>query len=454
MSASEQSAAGVVDVDHVIGHAPYAGVPMVVTILGLLSLTLDGFDIQAVAFAGPALAQEWQVSRAALGPVLAAGLIGMAIGAVLFGRYADVKGRRQALIVSTLLYAAGSLACATSGDLTQLAIWRFFTGIGLGAPLAIASAMINEFTPARWRSVALAAAVVGIPLGGVAGSALAAEMVPAFGWQSIFIAGAVLPLALLPALWLWLPESPKFLTGRPERWPELAMLLNRVSGSNRYQAAQRFHSVEPGVRRRVSELFAPGLRAMTLTLWIAFLCNVFAVYVFFNWLPTVLGSVGLPVAAAIRGSLFFNIGGVVGALAGALLMNYLGSLRVTVGLALVSILSTVMIGQHPVFNGVPAASAGVALTAMMMLAGVGINGLQTQLYVLAAHVFPTPLRATGIGSCGAIGRVGGVLSTGAGSVMFALGLSGGNFFLGLAMVMVPTLLAMLAFRHHVTRLVD
>jgi AAHS family 4-hydroxybenzoate transporter-like MFS transporter len=275
-----------------------------------------------------------------------------------------------------------------------------------------------------------------------------------FGWQSIFIAGAVLPLALLPALWRWMPESPKYLAGRPARWPELAQLLNRVVGADRYQATQRFHSAEPGVRRRIGELFAPALRAMTLTLWIAFLCNVFAVYVFFNWLPTVLGSVGLPVAAAIRGSLYFNIGGVLGALVGALLMNYFGSLRVTVGLGLVSIVSTVMIGQHPVFNGAEAASAGVTLMALMSLAGVGINGLQTQLYVLAAHSFPTPLRATGIGSCGAIGRLGGVLSTGAGSVMFALGLSGGNFFLGLALVMVPTLLAMLAFRHHVQKLVD
>jgi len=94
----------------------------------------------------------------------------------------------------------------------------------------------------------------------------------------------------------------------------------------------------------------------------------------------------------------------------------------------VPIMATVMIGRHPVFNGGDAASAGVMLLAQISLAGVG--------------------------SCGAIGQLGGVLSTGAGSVVFALGLAGGNFFLGLALVMVPTLLATLIFRYHVQKLVD
>lgn len=443
-----------VDVDAVVAQARYAGLPLAVTILGLLALTLDGFDIQAVAFAAPALAEQWQINRAALGPVLAAGLIGMAVGAVVLGRVADVRGRRFALILSTVLYAGGSFATAAVHGLTALTVWRFLTGIGLGAPLAIATAMINEFTPPRWRSVSVAAAVVGIPLGGVAGSALAAELVPRFGWPSIFIAGGVLPLLLAAALALWFPESPKFLATRPTRHAQLARLLGRVSGQ-RYDAATRFFSGEDTAQRRgVTELLAPALRRVTLTLWLAFLCNVFAVYVFFNWLPTVLGSVGMPVREAIRGALIFNIGGVLGALSGAALVNALGSRRVTVVLGTVSVLATALIGQHAVFGSASAgaATADGALTLLMAMAGFGISGTQTLLYVLAAHAFPTTLRATGVGSCGAIGRCGGILSTGAGSVMFALGLSGGRFFSGLALCMVPTIVAMLLFTRHIHKL--
>ena len=441
----------VVDTEQVVSTAPFAGVPLLVTVLGLLALTLDGFDIQAVAFAAPALAELWGVKRAALGPVLASGLIGMALGAVSLGRYADQAGRRRAMIVSTLGYAVGSLLCATATDLTQLAIWRFVTGIGMGAPLAIGTAMINEFTPQRWRSLAVAAAVIGIPLGGMVGAALAGAVLPLYGWQAIFIAGAVLPLLLAVALWRWLPESPRFLSGKPAMAGTLAALLNRMTRSARFNAADQFVSGSPDdtQQRRVAELLAPALRLATTTLWIAFFFNVFAVYVFFNWLPPVLGSVGLSPVVAIRGGFIFNLGGVVGALLGATLGNFIGTRRVCTVLGSISVIATWLIGQNQVFGAGAVPEVNHALIWMMALAGFGISGLQTQLYVLAAHAFPTALRALGSGSCGAIGRVGGILSTAAGAVMFHFGLSGGRFFAGLALLLVVTLVTLQFFNRHI-----
>jgi len=113
------------------------------------------------------------------------------------------------------------------------------------------------------------------------------------------------------------------------------------------------------------------------------------------------------------------------------------------------VLATALIGQNAVFHAGAAPAVNLWLTWTMALSGFGISGLQTQLYVLAANTFPTALRALGSGSCGSIGRVGGVLSTAAGAVMFQLGLSGGHFFLGLALLLVVTLVALQAFKRHI-----
>lgn len=312
-----------------------------------------------------------------------------------------------------------------------------------------------EFTPLRWRNLAVSIAIVGVPIGGMLGASVAAVVIPTLGWRAIFVIGAALPALLVAAMWVWLPESPRYLAGRPARAEELSRLLGRVLGRG-HDSSERFvvrQATTVQGRTRVGAIFAPGLRYDTLVLWLIFFTNVSAVYAFFNWLPTVLSPAGLPLVTAIDGSFRFNLGGVFGALAGAVLMSRFGSRPVLAALALGAVLSTLAIGRSPVLSAAPGASTS-GLTEFMWLmsaAGACISGLQVGMYSVAAHVYPTACRSTGVGWSLGMARFGGILSSFGGAAFFAVGLGGKEFLMSIAGALVVTLAAVLALRRHMPK---
>src|SRR6202035_6044736 len=179
-------------------------------------LFLDGFDTTAIGYVAPALAKEWNIGKAALGPVFSAGLFGLMIGALLFGPLADRIGRKKIIIFSTLAFGIGTLATAFVRDVNTLLVIRFLTGLGLGGAMPNAIALTSEFSPHRRRATMVMVMFCGFSVGAALGGFLAAGLIPHFGWRSVFVVGGVAPLLLAPVLALKLPESVRFLalTGR------------------------------------------------------------------------------------------------------------------------------------------------------------------------------------------------------------------------------------------------
>ena len=437
-----------VDIAQILDAASWRGPTLMVSLLTILALVFDGFDIQAIAFAAPSLMQEWGIDRSALAPILAAGLIGMALGGFLLGSFGDHHGRRRGLLLSLSLIAASSAGAACSDSPLELSVWRLLTGIGLGGALPNAMALMAEFAPRRWRHLLVAITVIGVPVGGLIGAELAAQLIPAFGWRAIFVAGAVLPALLTVAMFGLLPESPRFLARDPARHARLAALLNRIGNGAPCNAASVFvthESVHPvGVRT----LFSREFRRDTLIIWLIFFSNIFSVYAFFGWLPTVLSSAGLPLTTALRGALVFNLGGVVGALLIAWLIGRHGSRRVLLGAALAAVGSTAGMGFLAV-GGAPEAHGVGALLALMAVAGATILGIQTCSYVITAHAYPTACRSAGLGWAVGIARFGGILSSYSGSALLALGGGMRPFFVGIALVVCVTAAGIALLGRHV-----
>jgi AAHS family 4-hydroxybenzoate transporter-like MFS transporter len=152
--------------------------------LSFVIMTIDGYDLQSMAFAAPALAAQWHLRRELLGPVLAASIVGMAFGSIAFGWLGDRIGRKRSLVTCIVLLGLGSLAGAYAAGLTELAGCRVITGLGLGGATPLAASLIAEWTPLHWRSLAIAIGIVGVPLGGTLGAALAAHVIPLYGWPS------------------------------------------------------------------------------------------------------------------------------------------------------------------------------------------------------------------------------------------------------------------------------
>jgi AAHS family 4-hydroxybenzoate transporter-like MFS transporter len=386
----------------------------VVLLCAASSLILDGFDIQAAGFAAPALIDDLHVTRAALGPALAASLVGMAVGAAGIGALGDRWGRRRTLLLSTALFGIATLLAATARSVATLAVWRFITGIGLGGALTTATALVAEFSPDRFRAQAIGAIQMGVPIGGMIGAALAAELIPLYGWRSVFVVGGALPVLAAAVMYFVLPESPSFLAART------------LSATGR-----------SGVRA----LFTPELRWDTAIVSLAFLTNMYAVYAFFSWAPLVLTSLGFELATAVRGALVFNLAGIVGVIAISLLIARFGSRRPLGVFAFVSAAALAWLAGFA--HGLPSLMGGIAV------AGAAISAVQVGMYTLAAHVFPTECRTSGVGWVLGTGRVGGIASSLGGGLLLTLtGASG--FFGCIAAVLLFTLASVLAVRRQIT----
>jgi AAHS family 4-hydroxybenzoate transporter-like MFS transporter len=376
----------------------FAGVPLSVFIGTFLVMVLDGFDVQLIGFAAPALIADFGIQRSALGPALAASVIGMSIGAVAIGPIGDAYGRRPALLVSAALFGVMTLLSATATSVATLALWRFLTGIGLGAALPGAVALMAEFTPAKHRSQLVVMSLLGVPVGGIVGSALAAQIIPAFGWRAIFVVGGVLPVAAAIVLFFVLPESPGFLA-RPAK---------------------------------SSAVFARAHAGDAVVLMVAFFCSLFAAYAFFSWVPVVLTSLSFPLEQAVHAALVFNLAGVGGAL--------------LVAVSCIAVLS--MIGLAAMTLGADPAPGAFAMFSIIAAAGFGIHSLQTGLYLVSANVFPTECRTSGVGFASGAGRLGGIVSSLAGGLLLASAGAAG-FFGAVALTLVLAVVCVLTLRRHI-----
>lgn len=435
-----------VDVGRLIDEGPWTAYQKGLVALTALAIVFDGADIQLAGLAVPAMMAEWGAPRGAFAPVLASGLAGMMIGGAFGGVAGDRLGRRTALVGSLLTFGALTLAASAVNDLLTLAALRFAAGLGFGGTVPNAAALASEYVPARHRPFAVTLTIVCVPLGGTLASLVASVALPAFGWRALFVIGGLMPLLAAVVLIGLLPESPRYLARRPARWPELVRVLRRAG--HHVAAGAAFVEAGTAAIRPASPaaLFAPDLRRDTAALWIAFVSCLLAVYLGFNWVPSMLAGAGLEVAAASAGLAAFNFGGVGGAVAGALAIARFGSRGTMIGMAAGAIAGALAMSAMPISG----ASSAAAIVLMLGIVGGLINAVQTTMYALAAHVYPTPVRATGVGSAAAVGRLGAIASTYAGAA--ALEAGGTRLFFGAiagAMLVVAAALALL--RRHIPR---
>jgi AAHS family 4-hydroxybenzoate transporter-like MFS transporter len=268
-------------------------------------------------------------------------------------------------------------------------------------------------------------------------------MLPLVGWRTLFMAGGIVPLLAAIGLWRLLPESPRFLARVPSRWPELRRLLVRMG--HQVDADVPFiDSTERMVERAsIRALFARDFRVDTVALWAAFFFCLLAVYSGFSWLTALLSAAGFAPSSANTGITAFNLGGVAGALAGGVAMARVGSRVSMLVMAAAAVVCAVALSRMAL-----SPDAGLSIIAFLTLLGALINGVQTTMYALAAHVYPGPVRATGVGTAVAFGRIGAIVTGYAGS--WAIGYRGSASFFGMiAVAMTVTFVALASIGRHV-----
>jgi AAHS family 4-hydroxybenzoate transporter-like MFS transporter len=408
-----------------------------------LTIILDGLDNQLLPPAIPVLMREWGLPRSAFANVLTSGMVGMMIGGFIGGTVGDRLGRRVALLGSVLFFGVLTILVSFSTSIWMLAGLRFLAGLGLGGAMPNAAALSSEYVPRRQRPFAVTLTIVCIPLGGSLAGFVGGLILPRYGWRALFLTGGIIPLVLAVILFFVLPESPRYLARIKERWPELRALLRRL-GHEVAPDAGFFDGRETAVAHAtVGQLLVPEFRRDTFALCGSFFFCLLSVYMGTNWVTQMLTGSGFDVGTASYGLTAFNFGGVVGAILGALVIMRLGSRISMLGMAAGAVAGAVVLAAMPIGPQV-----GVSVFVMLAWTGGLINAVQTTMYALAAHVYPTAIRGTGVGTAVAFGRIGGVISPSLGS--WALDTGGPTKYFGIiAATMTLALASLAAVRRHI-----
>jgi MFS transporter, AAHS family, 4-hydroxybenzoate transporter len=401
MAAQETASANEINVGRLIDDGPLTRF-QIGTIAGCALVNIfDGMDTQSIGVAAPFIAESLGIKIANFGPIFSSTLVGATIGAASFGPLADRLGRKTLLIIATLLIGIFTILTALASSVPMLVAFRVLAGLGLGGATPCFIALTSEYAPARFRAPLVTLMWSSFPLGGLIGGLLNSYMVTRFGWQAIFFAGGVAPLIIAVVLWIYLPESIKFLLARRGDSAAVRRIVARLAPQIAH-TTNRFVADEerlPGVPLR--HLFTEGRAPGTLFLWVPFFMGFGILTVATLWTPALLRLNGISPADTAFVVAFNGLGGFLGQSTAGSLMRRFGVLAVLLPAFLLGTGATIGLGYGA--SSVALAATFVGLIGLFM--GFGTGGA----IGLAATIYPTPIRSTGVGWGMAMGRFGQIV---------------------------------------------
>jgi AAHS family 4-hydroxybenzoate transporter-like MFS transporter len=384
-------------------------------IWSLFIVLIDGYDIGAISFALPHLIREWGLNPASLGPVLSASLIGILFGSAIFGWIGDHYGRKAALISANILFGIFTWIAAYSTNVTELTWLRFLAGIGIGGIIPNVVAINAESAPRRLRATMAIIAVGCVPLGGAIPGFISATLVPAYGWQILFLIGGIVPIVIGVAGLFGLPESIKFMALREGQRRNMEKLIATLRPDFKVPPnAQFVIEDEKNVAGfSPAHLFRDGLQWITPLLWLLFALNLMGYFFLASWTPTLLITAAhLPPATGALAGASLQVGGTVGAL---LLCRWIDRKRFF-AIAILFALAVPVVGSVGWFGITSQTTVLIAA----FFAGFLVLGIQSGINVSGALIYPTSLRANGSGWELGIGRFGSIVGPLLGAMFIGL----------------------------------
>lgn len=402
---------------------------------------LDGFDVLVMAFTASHVAADWKLNATQIGFLLSAGLFGMAAGSLFVAPWADRFGRRAVILFCLVVISLGMLLSAAAQDAWQLAALRAVTGVGIGGMLASINVITAEYASAKWRSTAIALQATGYPIGATIGGTIAAVLLAAYGWRSVFVFGAIATAAMIPVVIWRLPESVDFLVAkrpagalaklnalmRRMKRPELAQLPPAPAAETQLAARGAFRG-----------LFAPDVLRSTLLIWASFFLLMLSFYFVLSWTPRLLVAAGLSAQQGITGGVLLNLGGIVGGTTFGLLAARTSLRGLTAGCLAATALLVVAFGYF----------TSTLSIAFLVALGIGacIFGSMAGLYAYAPILYPASIRSTGMGWSIGIGRLGAILAPMIAGVLVDGGWGTSQVYYAFSLPLVGAMLTVLALR--------
>lgn len=391
--------------DEVVQNLPWRWrVQGKIFLIGGLGFMFDAWDVTLNGILIPLLSQEWNLVPAQAAWIGTANLLGMAIGAFLWGSIADAIGRKQAFTATLLIFSIFTVAGAFAPDIAWFCVFRFLAGVGLGGCVPVDYALVGEFTPRKQRGRVLTAMdgwwPVGAALCGVT-SAVIMATVADWRWTMLVM---VIPALLVFWVRRSVPESPLFLVrkGRTEEAREVIDDLIRRTGGT--QTEWRLPEPEPVQKfslkttgSQLAELWRSNPKS-TVTAWSLFVTVLLVYYLALQWMPKILVDAGYAEYKAFLTTSGMAAVGLLGVVAAALLVERVGRkwlLGVTAPAAAASLVVVALVVDVP-----------AAATTWLLVYGFVVQVAIPVLYTYVSELYPTRLRASGFGWASTASRVG------------------------------------------------
>ncbi len=378
--------------------------------VGGLGWMFDAMDVGIVTFVLASLKQSWSLSPQQVGNIGSIGLFGMFLGAAFAGTLSDRWGRKLAFQGTLFVFSLASGLCGLAWGYGSLLFFRFLVGLGLGGELPVASTLVSEFSPARYRGRMLTLLESFWAYGWVLAALIAYFVIPRWGWRAAFWIGA-LPAFYVYVLRRSMPESPRFLLSQG-RGKEAEEILNRWEGKS--SGAKEVPPVSPGDRAPIppgpkptpgragfKELWSPRYLRRTLCLWILWFAMVYSYYGIFVWLPSLLVASGYTLIRSFRFVLIITLAQIPGYYSAAFLVDRVGRKWVLTSYLFFCAIAAYFFGHADSVGEI------IGWGSLISFFNLGAWGV---VYTYTPELYPTRVRGTGSGWAAAFGRLGGIMA--------------------------------------------
>jgi MFS transporter, AAHS family, benzoate transport protein len=359
------------------------------------AVALEGFDLVVLGVVLPSLLRDpaWGLTPGTASLISSIGLVGVMVGALTVGTVTDLIGRRRAMLLTVVGFSVLTLLCAVAPNPWVFGLLRFLAGLGLGGVLPVALARVNEYAPTGRGGSATTTMMTGYHVGAVITSLLGIVIIPALGWQPMFVVGALPALVLVPLMLRYLPESQSFLEARSAR--------------------ERPDEPAP-TRNPVTMLFRDGYLRATIAFWVTSFMGLLLVYGLNTWLPEIMRAAGYELGAALALLLVLNVGAVLGLLVAGQVANRIGPHRSTIGWFSAAALFLALLSIR---------LPGIGVYIGVLLAGMFVFSAQVLVYAYVSQLYPAAARGTALGAASGVGRLGAIAGPLVGGALLTAGIA-------------------------------
>jgi len=391
---------------------PFSRFHLKLLIIGGLGLAFEALDAGIIAFIIPSLRKQWELTGAEVGWIASSTYVGFLIGALASGILGDKYGRKPVMLWALVLFCVATFANAFATNYHQFYILRMIAGLGMGAEGAIIAPYLTEFVSSRYRGRFTGALAGFFSFGFVMSALLGYFIVPLSvdGWRWIMIIASV-PVVFL--LW-WrksLFESPRWLEQNGQG-KEADRIVGNIEAQVRNYLGRELPPVpvranakpipqNAGVMAKFAELFSPRHLSTTIVIWVFWISVLFCYYAFLVWIPSLLVERGFTITKSFSFTILIYLAQIPGYYSAAYFNDKIGRKHTILAYMLISCLAAL---------GLAFAGAEDQIIMLSMLLSFGMNGVIAGQYTYTAEVYPTTIRATGMGAASAFARIGSIAS--------------------------------------------